>query len=245
MKFDFFNKLFGKKNKEKKEDNKELANSVSSGNSVDTNINIEYNDNLIKIEIKKDCSFQEYSSEIGRILQEYPANMDNNNIDMINNLPKRMLISNGIDTINGQTIYLIRNDDYKYIISSNADKLYISETSNVGTEIEESIFKIYFPNREYQIGKYIHGVNRDTSSIKAYRSGMVNSNQPFWMDKEEASSTVKTILQHLEENEKTKDILDLEYINSFLSAIEERAATKTEGNMQDVNEKDDEEVSRS
>lgn len=241
MKFNFLNKLFKKNNNEDKEDNKEFVNRVPSSNSVDNNINIEHNDYLIKIEIKKDCTLQEYCNETESLLKENLANMDDAMIDMINRIPMRMLISNGIKTINGQTIYLIRNDDFEYIISSNAKNIHISESRMVDEEIEESTIQIYFPNGEYKISKYIHDINRSTKSVKFYKTSNV-SNQLFSIDKEEASSTVKSMLQHLEENESIKNILDLEHISSYLNAIEVTDVPETEDNMKNIDEKNNEQL---
>ncbi len=242
MNLNFFNKLFRKKNKENVKDNNGPVNNASSSNSIDKNINIEYNKNLIKIEIKKDCDFQEYCNEIDRRLQENISKMDNNMIDMINEIPIRMLISNGIKTINRQTVYLTSTDEYEYIISLNAENIRISERRIVNKEIEESTIQIYYPNREYKISKYVHDLNRSTKSVKSYIPGRKSGIQFFDMNKEEAILTAKTLMQHLEKNESIRDTLDLKYISSFLSFDESPDVLKIEDNTKDIDEKSDEQL---
>lgn len=237
MNINFLNKIFGKMNKENMKDVKESFNKDLSSNSIDANINIEYNENLIKIEIKKDCGVQEYCNEVGRRLQEKFSNMDSNMIDMIREIPMGMLISNGIKRINGQTVYLISTDEYEYIISINAENTYISERCIINNEIEESTIQINYPNREYKISKFIHDLNKNTKSVKTYKPGWRSDIQYFDMDKEEAVQISKTLFQHLEENNSIKSVIDLEHISSFLSFVELPEVVKIENNTKDIDEK--------
>ena len=228
MKFNFLKSLFWK-------EHKEFDNNVKSSNAVGANINIENNDNLIKIEIKEDCTLQEYCTKIDSLLQSNSENMDKTSIDMIDRLPMRMLISNGIKTIKRQTIYLISNNNLQHTISVNVDNIYLSESKVENEEIKEGTIRICLANREYQISKYIHDSNRSTKSVKFYKPSNA-SNQFFCMDRQEATTVVESMIEHLEQIEAIKNILNLDDIHSYLNLTEREEFPKAEVDIKVVNE---------
>ena len=223
-------------------DNTESVNGDLNNNSIETNISMECNKDLIKIEIKKNCNLKEYCYEKDMRLQEIISNIDNNMIDMIKQIPMRMLISSGINTIYKQTIYLFSIDECEYIISLNTENIHISESRVVNKEIEESSIQINYKNRKYEISKFVHDLNKSTKNVRSYIPGMNSQVESFNMDKEEAILTAKTLLQHLEKIELIRDVLDLQYIKSLLNFDELSFTVKTSANTELSNEKNNQQL---
>jgi len=226
MRFNFFKNLFNKKHR----DDKKNDQNVKVSKDIGADINVENNDGLIKIEIEKDCTLQEYSEKIDSLLQSDSENIDKTLSDMIDKLPMRMLISNGIKTINRQTIYLISNNNFKYIISANSDNIYLSESKIENKNINENTIKICLANEEYQISKYVHDINKSTKSVKFYNPTN-NGNEFFYMDIEEATAVVESMIEHLDKIEVIKNILNFDNIHSYLKLTELRESSRTEENI--------------
>jgi hypothetical protein len=120
MRLNIFKKLFSRKTNNENIISEEINNIPNIPDDVNKqpNISIISTDDYIKMEIQQDSTFREYCSEIDKLSQD--------GVDEINQLPMRLLISKGMETINGQTVYLIKTNGFSYTISVNSNNIYLS-----------------------------------------------------------------------------------------------------------------------
>jgi hypothetical protein len=159
------------------------------------------------MEIQQDCTFREYCSELDKLSQD--------GVDEINQLPMRVLLSKGIETIYGQSVYLIDNNGFSYTISVNSNNVYISSRKTESEEIKEATIDINLQSKRYRMTNYVHDVNRSTKSVKTYSLDEVGS--PFSMTTDEARTTVDLIIEQLEQIDFISEIVDISQIKECLT----------------------------
>jgi hypothetical protein len=199
MRLNIFKKLFSRKTNNENIISEEINNIP--------NISIISTDDYIKMEIQQDSTFREYCSEIDKLSQD--------GVDEINQLPMRLLISKGMETINGQTVYLIKTNGFSYTISVNSNNIYLSSRKTEGEEIKEATLKIALKSKRYQIAKYVHDLNRSTKSVKTYDPNEVGNQ--FSMTTDEARTTVDLIIEQLEQIGFISEIVDISQIKECLT----------------------------
>ena len=199
MILNFLKKLFSRKTNNE--------NIIPEENNHLPNISIISTDNYIKMKIQQDCTFREYCSELDKLSQE--------GVDEINQLPMRALLSKGIETIYGQSVYLIDNNGFFYTISINSNNVYISSRKTESEEIKEATIDVNLQSKRYRITNYVHDLNRSTKSVKTYLPDEVGS--PFSMTTEDAKTTVSLMIEQLGQIEYIDEIVDLSQLKECLT----------------------------
>lgn len=220
MRLNILKKLFSRKTNNENSIPQEIniITNIHEDVNQQSNISIISTDNYIKMEIQSDCTFREYCSELDKLSCE--------GIDEINQLPMRALLSKGIETIYGQSVYLINTNGFSYTISINPSNAYISSRKTEGEEIKEATIDIDLQSKRYQIANYIHDLNRSTKSVKTYKPDSVAS--PFSMTTEEAKTTADLIIEQLEQIGFIDEIVDLSQIQDCITLNEIQSFNKAD-----------------
>ncbi len=209
MRLNIFKKLFSRKTNNENIVSEEINNIPNIHENVNQqpNINIISTDNYIKMEIQQDCTFREYCSELDKLSQD--------GVDEINQLPMRALLSKGIETIYGQSVYLIDNNGFSYTISVNSNNVYISSRKTESEEIKEATIDVNLQSKRYRITNYVHDLNRSTKSVKIYSLDEVGSQ--FSMTTDEARTTVDLIIEQLGRIDFIGEIVDLIMLKEYIT----------------------------
>ena len=226
MRLNIFKKLFSRKTNNENIVSEEINNIPNIPDDVNEqpNISIISTDNYIKMEIQQDCTFREYCSELDKLSQD--------GVDEINQLPMRALLSKGIETIYGQSVYLIDNNGFSYTISVNSNNVYISSRKTESEEIKEATIDTNLQSKRYRITNYVHDVNRSTKSVKTYSLDEVGS--PFSMTTDEARTTVDLIIEQLEQIGFIGEIVDISQIKECLTISKVQEPNRS-NNVQNIN----------
>lgn len=162
------------KKNHKSNDNKEnndLTNDV---------VEVHSEDNFILIKIIKECTLEEYSSNIDKY-------------DEVKDLhiPVRMIFQN--KTIEEKNVYIFNHNNFDYIITTSNKNIQISERKSLENNIYESIIKINKESNTYNIAEYIYDDNYSNKSLKWYPTNF----DYFSLEKKEALNIAKNTLDNL------------------------------------------------
>lgn len=199
--------------------NKSISTNKNNSNDKDNFqendlLNITFEENIVKIEIKEECTLKEYSDNIDEF-DDKIKNLD---------IPIGILIffdehNISKSKLKQQTIFIFSNNSINYIITISNNITKISERRNENNEINETVFEPKFDEKEYKILKYIHDLNRSTKVVKWYPEN--NSNYKYFtLDKKEALSLAQNLLDNLETIKNMDNILRYpHYIYNLLNLI--------------------------
>ena len=167
----------------------------------------------IEINIKEECTLNEYSRNIEKH-------------ELVNNmfLPIKILFTNSNSGFSNdtkiveQTIYIIEQDNLKFFITKNKDKVQIAQYKTLNENIYETELEFNKHTNTYRIVKSIHDLNYSTGEVKWYpcECDMIKY---FSLDKTEAHILLKDLLENIKRIKNIEEILDIEKI--FITLSEE------------------------
>ncbi len=175
-------------------------------------LSCEISDNLIRIQILKECTFEEYVNAIDAY--EQPGNKIE--------IPIRMFVTTGGSFITTklleQLIFEVSIGDVTYCIVDSSTEVKISERSIQGEEINEITLEIYKNSNKYSIAQYIHGLNLSTKSCMWYpiESDMLVN---FELSKSRAIELFKILLLNLENIKDMPIFLDMPNLLDLVRSI--------------------------
>lgn len=156
-------------------------------------LNVEfYFDNIVIIEIKRNCHFKEFNEELMNKLDK----------TVINKLSMNFVCSDF--SIKKGTIYYKEQDNLIFNIYENDNKIYISQKEKLGEKINETCINLEYENY-FSISTMNHDLNGSTSEVKTYISNE-NQSEYFYLDKITAFSKACILLDNLNKVEKLIDI---------------------------------------
>lgn len=112
-------------------------------------------------------------------------------------------------------IYFINNNSTSYEIINEDENNFIISEKVTDDKINENMIEI--KNNDYLICKLVHDINGSTKSVKTYSS--CNKETFSKMDKKEAFSICKKLLDNLWKNNEIKSIIDIKRLYQQLNII--------------------------
>lgn len=169
-------------------------------------VKINYSPLWIEIDIKDNCSFEEYTKVMKlNTLEELPLRL----LSLSSNISNAALAEQKI-------ILLPINDNYYTIVQDNIFTI-ISERQINDDEIIEIELKINRQTKNYFITKYIHDTNLSTKEAKMYPLGLF---EHFSLTKEEALKYANLILERLSSIREISKVIDLYRLYDYLSLVQ-------------------------
>lgn len=166
-------------------------------------LDILIDDYYVKLEVKKECTWEEYLSQKKRLGFTF-------------DIPLKSIIYDNFDTLEPQKFILMELEHSKYIITTNGEKVLISRKQKNDNEIVDEMIKINLKNRIYEIDKLIHDFNYSTKSTKGYHPMDPITLDYFALDKEEAFLTVEVITDELSQIKGIEEFVDLSVIETVI-----------------------------
>lgn len=180
---------------------------------IENILSYEESDSLIKLQILRECTFEEYVDAIKKYEKE------ENSIE----IPIRMFITSGGSFIHTklkkQMIYILSNDNVKYCIVNSSDEVKLSERMFRADEIDEITLNIDKNSKAYTITKYIHDLNYSTKMPKWYPI-QDDKLGAFALDKHQAIELFKIFLVNFKKISDMKIFSDAQKLYDLVSSIE-------------------------
>ena len=159
----------------------EKNNTNKKNNELTNNIiEVQSEDSFTLIKIKKECTLEEYSSNIDKY-------------DEVKDLhiPIRLIYQN--KAIEEKNVYIFKHNNFDYVVTTSNKNIKISERKLLEDNVYETEIEINKENNDYTITEYIHNDNLSTKSVKWYPA----TTNYFSLDKKEAFDLVRKTLDNL------------------------------------------------
>ncbi|MBE6158177.1 MAG: hypothetical protein E7160_05255 [Firmicutes bacterium] len=199
---------------------------INTPNDLSENVNITVDENITKIDIKKDCSLMLFYYEITNKLTKEIA-------DKIN----MSSIFNG-SRINKKTLYIIDQNNKVYNISLEYDKndniiyekSFISERSTDNNQFIETTLK-FLPNNNFSVTKkdtknlnngfkiYMSDKKEQDKFIENQYDVGTNGKDDFILSKRDAFASINSMLNKLESIEGIDKIISTERLFNYVGVI--------------------------
>ena len=165
-------------------------------------------DNYVKLEIKEECTWEEYLAMKKRL-------------GISCDIPLKSIIYDNFITLEPQTFILMELEHSKYIVTTNGEQLLISREQKIDNEIIEEIMKINLKNRVYEIDKLVHDFNYSTKSTKGYYPSAPVTLDYFMLDRREAFSIAEGIITELSQFDDIEMFVNLLEIETIIFSTNE------------------------